>query len=46
MAKRNREHQPVNPFHPGEVLLKEFLDAAEISQAACRKAWVDARQTE
>lgn len=26
--------QPANPFHPGEILLEEFLEPAGITQAA------------
>jgi hypothetical protein len=30
----NPKHkQPANPFHPGEILLEEFLEPAGISQA-------------
>ena len=28
------DKQPKNPFHPGEVLLEEFLEPAGVSQAA------------
>lgn len=33
MAKRNIK-QPTNPFHPGEVLLEEFLKPGGVSQIA------------
>ena len=40
--------QPSNPFHPGEVLLEEFLVPGSISQAAfARKiGWTKARLNE
>jgi addiction module HigA family antidote len=40
--------QPSNPFHPGEILLEEFLVPANISQAAfARKiGWTKARLNE
>lgn len=40
--------QPRNPFHPGEILLEEFLDPAGISQAefARRIGWTKARLNE
>ncbi len=40
--------QPKNPFHPGEILLEEFLRPAGISQAAfARKlGWTKARLNE
>lgn len=47
MAKQvNR--QPANPFHPGEMLLEEFLEPAGLSQAAfARKiGWTKARLNE
>jgi plasmid maintenance system antidote protein VapI len=35
MSKRTRRDRlPANPFHPGEVLLEEFLIPGEVSQAA------------
>ena len=37
MAKKV-SHQPVNPFHPGEVLLEEFLIPMEVSQNALARA--------
>ena len=33
MAKSNTA-QPTNPFHPGEILLEEFLQQGKITQAA------------
>ncbi len=40
--------QPQNPFHPGEILLEEFLDPAGITQTAfARKlGWTRARLNE
>ena len=40
--------QPTNPFHPGEMLLEEFLQPAGISQAefARRIGWTKARLNE
>ena len=40
--------QPKNPFHPGEILLEEFLKPAGISQAALAKrlGWTRARLNE
>lgn len=48
MATRNREHQPANPFHPGEILLEEFLVPADISQAAFAEklGWTRAKLNE
>ena len=39
---------PKNPFHPGEILLEEFLQPAEISQAefATKLGWTRARLNE
>src|ERR1700733_11795275 len=47
MSKKNTA-QPVNPFHPGEILLEEFLQPGEITQAAFarRIGWTKARLTE
>ncbi len=40
--------QPTNPFHPGEILLEEFLQPAGISQAefARQIGWTKARLNE
>jgi addiction module HigA family antidote len=40
--------QPPNPFHPGEILLEEFLARGNISQAdfARRIGWTKARLNE
>ena len=40
--------QPTNPFHPGEMLLEEFLRPAGISQAefARQIGWTKARLNE
>lgn len=48
MARRNRKHQPVNPFHPGEVLLEEFIEPADISHAAFagKLGWTRAKLNE
>ena len=40
--------QPINPFHPGEILFEVFLEPAEISQTefARRIGWTRARLNE
>jgi antitoxin HigA-1 len=40
--------QPKNPFHPGEILLEEFLEPLEMSQAAFAEkiGWTKARLNE
>ncbi|MGD8642762.1 MAG: HigA family addiction module antitoxin [Chromatiales bacterium] len=40
--------QPANPFHPGEILLEEFLQPAGITQTAFAKklGWTRARLNE
>ena len=40
--------QPKNPFHPGEILLEEFLQPGEITQAAFAKkvGWTRVRLNE
>ena len=40
--------QPKNPFHPGEILLEEFLKPAGITQTAFAKklGWTKARLNE
>jgi addiction module HigA family antidote len=40
--------QPTNPFHPGEILLEEFLQPASITQAtfAGQLGWTRARLNE
>ena len=40
--------QPVNPFHPGEILLEEFLQPAGMMQTAFAKklGWTRARLNE
>jgi len=40
--------QPKNPFHPGEILLEEFLEPLGISQAAFAEkiGWTKARLNE
>ena len=40
--------QPKNPFHPGEILLEEFLEPAGMTQAALAEelGWTKARLNE
>jgi addiction module HigA family antidote len=40
--------QPKNPFHPGEILLEEFLEPMNLSQAAfaAKLGWTKARLNE
>ena len=40
--------QPKNPFHPGEILLEEFLEPADMTQAALAEelGWTAARLNE
>jgi addiction module HigA family antidote len=40
--------QPKNPFHPGEILLEEFLEPMEMSQAtfAEKLGWTKAKLNE
>lgn len=40
--------QPKNPFHPGEILLEEFLEPAGITQAALAEklGWTTTRLNE
>ena len=40
--------QPKNPFHPGEILLEEFLEPAGATQAALAEklGWTKARLNE
>lgn len=42
------DRQPKNPFHPGEVLLEEFLEPLGISQAEFARTigWTRARLNE
>lgn len=42
------DKQPTNPFHPGEMLLEEFLEPMGMSQAefADRIGWTRARLNE
>jgi antitoxin HigA-1 len=48
MARRKRDLQPTHAFHPGEVLLEEFLLPGGISQAAFaeRLGWTRAKLNE
>lgn len=41
-------NQPTNPFHPGEILLEEFLEPAHVTQAAFAQklGWTRARLNE
>jgi addiction module HigA family antidote len=45
---RKVANQPVNPFHPGEVLLEEFLAPGNLTQTefAARLGWTRARLNE
>ena len=45
---RKRALQPANPIHPGAMLLEEFLQPAEKSQAAFAReiGWTKARLNE
>lgn len=47
MAKKVT-NQPVNPFHPGEILLEEFLVPGNVAQTefAERLGWTRARLNE
>jgi len=40
--------QPKNPFHPGEILLEEFLEPMELTQAAFadKLGWTKAKLNE
>jgi addiction module HigA family antidote len=40
--------QPKNPFHPGEILLEEFLEPGKITQAkfATQLGWTKAKLNE
>jgi len=40
--------QPKNPFHPGEILLEEFLEPEGVTQAALAEkiGWTKARLNE
>ncbi len=46
--KRNRDKQPSNPFHPGEILLEEFLHPGNVSQSAfaSKLGWTRAKLNE
>jgi addiction module HigA family antidote len=45
---RKMAGQPMNPFHPGEILLEEFLIPAKVTQTAFAKrvGWTRARLNE
>jgi antitoxin HigA-1 len=48
MMARKRALQPANPIHPGAMLLEEFLQPADKSQAAFAReiGWTKARLNE
>ena len=48
MEQRSMAKQPKNPFHPGEILLEEFLEPLGMSQAAFAEkiGWTKARLNE
>ena len=43
-----KHYQPKNPFHPGEILLEEFLEPMEMSQSAFAEklGWTKAKLNE
>lgn len=43
-----KHRQPVNPFHPGEILLEEFLQPMEMTQVelAEKLGWTKAKLNE
>ena len=45
---KNNDRQPENPFHPGEILLEEFLEPGKITQAkfAMQLGWTKAKLNE
>ena len=47
MAKQSQK-QPTNPFHPGEILLEEFLVPGDLTQTAfaAKVGWTRARLNE
>ncbi len=48
LSGTNDMKQPTNPFHPGEILLEEFLQPAGMTQTAFAKklGWTRARLNE
>jgi addiction module HigA family antidote len=48
MGEQDMAKQPKNPFHPGEILLEEFLVPAGITQSAFAEkvGWTRARLNE
>jgi addiction module HigA family antidote len=48
MGEKDMAKQPKNPFHPGEILLEEFLVPAGITQSAFAEkiGWTRARLNE
>lgn len=45
---KKKDRQPKNPFHPGEILLEEFLDPGNITQSkfATKLGWTKAKLNE
>ena len=45
---KHLQRQPTNPFHPGEILLEEFLSPSGITQVAFAEkvGWTKARLNE
>ena len=44
--ERPMERQPKNPFHPGEMLLEEFLEPTGYeSDGVCGENWLEQRAT-
>ena len=43
-----KDRQPKNPFHPGEILLEEFLEPGKITQSkfATELGWTKAKLNE
>ena len=43
-----KDRQPKNPFHPGEILLEEFLEPGKVTQAkfATQLGWTKAKLNE
>jgi addiction module HigA family antidote len=48
MNQAHMARQPKNPFHPGEILLEEFLEPAGVTQAAFAEelGWTKTRLNE
>ena len=45
---KSKDRQPKNPFHPGEILLEEFLEPGKITQSqfATKLGWTKAKLNE